>query len=77
MLADDYVLTHRGVFNQRTPTVSQLDQRAPPFVPSNYGQRQNNVRGSCKNQQLNAGVGEVIHHSQLDQSVTTAKRRGM
>ena len=54
VLADDYVLTHKGVFNQRTPTVTHLDQRAPPFVPSNHGQRQNNVRGSGKNQQLNA-----------------------
>ena len=54
VLADDYVLTHKGVFNQRTPTVTHLDQRASPFVPSNHGQRQNNVRGSGKNQQLNA-----------------------
>ena len=29
---NDYVLTHKGTFSKRT-TVSQLDQRAPPFFP--------------------------------------------
>ena len=77
VLADDYVLTHKGVFNQCTPTVTHLDHRAPPFFPNNHGQKQNNVRENGKNQHLNARGRQRNSPSQLDQSVTTVKRRGM
>ena len=53
VLADDYVLTHKGTFSQRT-TVSQLDQRAPPFFPNNHRQKQNNAKGNGKNHHPNA-----------------------
>ena len=53
VLADNYILTHKGTFSQHT-TVSKLDQRAPPFFPNNHGQKQNTARGNGKNHQPNA-----------------------
>ena len=54
VLADCYVLTLKGTFSQCT-TVSQLNQRAPPFFLNNHGQRQNyNAKENDKNHQPNA-----------------------
>ena len=39
VLADDYVLTHKGMPTQRTSTALSLNQGAPPFIPSNQGPR--------------------------------------
>ena len=53
LLADDYVLTHKGLSSQRTSTTSALNQNASSFVPTNPGQRRYDLRPNGRSQQQN------------------------
>ena len=48
VLADDYVLTHRGLSSQRTSTTLALNQNAPPFISTNRKNPQQIDRGNWK-----------------------------
>ena len=51
VLADDYVLTHKGLSSQRTSTTSALNQNASSFIHTNPGQRCYNLRPNGRNHQ--------------------------
>ena len=53
VLADDYVLTHKGLSSQRTSTTSALNQNASSFIPTNPGQRRYDLRPNGRNHQQN------------------------